>query len=115
MHRQRQDLERHRLRLRGRKRLTRLNGHARGGLRAASFSQGNQDSIFQTTKSQGYSFRKSSENDLDQTINQVLISAGPIAGGKPVAKWWGQCDLNNIWKGSPCADRLGLTASSLAP
>lgn len=45
-----------------------------------------------------------------QTIDEVLISTGPIAGGEPVAKWWGQCDLNNpIWKGSPCADRLGQT------
>jgi len=52
---------------------------------------------------------------LEEDYGQVLISAGPIAGGEPVAKWWGQCDYSKIREGSPCADRLGRTVSPSMP
>lgn len=52
---------------------------------------------------------------LEEDYGQVLISSGPIAGGEPVAKWWGQCDYSKIREGLSCADRLGRTVSPSIP
>jgi len=45
------------------------------------------------------------------SIESALISFGPMSGGDPAAKFWARCDPNSLWEGSPCADRLGVSAS----